>query len=138
LVELRYGGRSGLHVPDDPPIFHDVNAIAKECSVKFGPNLTLIYGGNGSGKSGVGRLLCNSCFSRGDREILPNVKAASSTTQSKAKATFVIEDEAGTLTEIDYALGDNDENLKRFSVFDSKSILIHLDQSNNVNFTPAR
>lgn len=118
--------------------FVDVNAISKRCSVKFGPSLTLIYGGNGSGKSGVGRLLCNACFSRGDREILPNVKTGSSTAQSVAKATFVIEDEAGTPTEIDYALGDNDENLKRFSVFDSKSILIHLDQSNNVNFTPAQ
>ena len=118
--------------------FVDVNAIAKECSVKLGPNLTLIYGGNGSGKSGVGRLLCNACFSRGDREILPNVKAAPSTAQSEARATFVIEDEAGALTEIDYVLGDDDENLKRFSVFDSKSILIHLDQSNNVNFTPAQ
>ena len=29
LVELRYGGRSSLHVPDHAPILHDVNAIAE-------------------------------------------------------------------------------------------------------------
>ncbi len=29
LVELRHGGRSGLHLPNHPPIFHDVNAIAE-------------------------------------------------------------------------------------------------------------
>src|SRR5689334_5994470 len=50
----------------------DVNALSEDCSVNFGPNLTLVYGSNGSGKSGIGRLLCNACFSRGDREVLPD------------------------------------------------------------------
>lgn len=117
--------------------FVDVNALPIGCSIKVGPKLTLVYGGNGSGKSGIGRLLGNSCFSRGEREILPNINT---TTISKlqAKATFVIEDTAGTLTEIEYSLGDSIDNLKRFSVFDSQSVLIHLDQSNSVNFTPSQ
>jgi hypothetical protein len=117
--------------------FKDVNALSEDCSVKFGPNLTLIYGGNGSGKSGVGRLLCNACFSRGEREILPNVKAVSAP-RSEPKATFVMGDDPGNTEEIEYALGDKYDDLKCFSVFDSKSVLIHLDQSNNVNFTPSQ
>ena len=117
--------------------FGDVNAISPKCSIKFGPNLTLVYGGNGSGKSGVGRLLCNACFSRGEREILPNVKIGS-TPAPAAKATFVVDYGAGNVAEIHYTLGDNNDDLKRFSVFDTESILIHLDQSNNVNFTPAQ
>ena len=56
--------------------FENVNALSPDCSVKFGPQLTLVYGINGSGKSGVGRLLCNACFSREEREILPNVRTA--------------------------------------------------------------
>lgn len=115
--------------------FEDVNALSPNCSVKFGPNLTLVYGGNASGKSGVGRLLCNACFSRGEREILPNARA--SMAESKAKATFVIDDGAGNISEVVYSLGDDNDDLKRFAVFDSKSILIHLDQSNKVKFTPA-
>lgn len=117
--------------------FEDVNALSPDCSVKFGPNLTLVYGSNGSGKSGVGRLLCNACFSRGEREILPNVRTAS-IPGPDAKATFVIDDGAGNLSEIAYSLGDNNDDLKCFSVFDSESVLIHLDQSNNVNFTPSQ
>lgn len=117
--------------------FKDVNALSEDCSVKFGPNLTLVYGSNGSGKSGVGRLLCNACFSRGEREILPNVRTASRP-GPEARATFVMVDDAGNVTEIGYSLGDNNEDLKRFSVFDSESVLIHLDQSNQFNFTPAQ
>ncbi|QQR82093.1 AAA family ATPase [Candidatus Campbellbacteria bacterium] len=117
--------------------FEDVNALSPACSVKFGPNLTLVYGSNGSGKSGVGRLLCNACFSRGEREILPNVRTAS-IPGPEAKATFVMDDGAGNQSEIGYTLGDNNDDLKCFSVFDSESVLIHLDQSNHVNFTPAQ
>ncbi len=117
--------------------FSDVNAISGSCSIKFGSNLTLIYGGNGSGKSGVSRLLCNACFSRGEREILPNVKIAS-IPGPQAKATFVVDDGSGSTQDIEYSLGDNIDDLKCFSVFDSESVLIHLDQSNNVNFTPAQ
>lgn len=117
--------------------FEDVNALSPDCSVKFGPNLTLVYGSNGSGKSGVGRLLCNACFSRGEREILPNVRTAS-IPGPEAKATFVMDDGAGNQSEIEYTLGDNNDDLKCFSVFDSESVLIYLDQSNHVNFTPAQ
>lgn len=117
--------------------FEDVNALSPNCSVKFGPNLTLVYGNNGSGKSGVGRLLCNACFSRGEREILPNVRTAS-TPSSEAKATFVMDDGVGNLSEIVYTIGDNNDDLKYFSVFDSESVLIHLDQSNHINFIPAQ
>jgi energy-coupling factor transporter ATP-binding protein EcfA2 len=117
--------------------FEDVNALSPDCSVKFGPNLTLVYGSNGSGKSGVGRLLCNACFSRGEREILPNVRTAS-IPGPEAKAMFVMDDGTGNQSEIEYTLGDNNDDLKCFSVFDSESVLIHLDQSNHVNFTPAQ
>lgn len=117
--------------------FENVNALSEDCSIKFGPNLTLVYGGNGSGKSGVGRLLCNACFSRGEREILPNVKTGLTPGQ-KPKATFIMDDSIGLPRQVDYSLGDSITDLKCFSVFDSKSVLIHLDQSNSVNFTPAR
>ncbi|MDP3696474.1 MAG: AAA family ATPase [Candidatus Taylorbacteria bacterium] len=117
--------------------FENVNALSPDCSVKFGSNLTLVYGSNGSGKSGVGRLLCNACFSRGEREILPNVRIAS-IPGPEAKATFVMDDGVGNVSEIEYSLGDNNDDLKCFSVFDSESVLIHLDQSNHVNFTPAQ
>lgn len=116
--------------------FVNVNAISDDCSIKFGPDMTLIYGGNGSGKSGIGRLLCNACFSRGERNILPNVRNGSGS--GNAKATFVINDGSGELQEVEYEMGDDLDELGRFSIFDSASVLIHLDESNRVNFTPAQ
>lgn len=117
--------------------FEGVNAITQACSVKFGPALSLIYGANASGKSGVSRLLCNACFSRGERTILPNVKFQDPS-ESEAKATFVVDDGSGEAREINYSFGDSIEELQRFSIFDSASILIHLDQSNRVSFTPSQ
>ncbi|MGY3388314.1 energy-coupling factor transporter ATP-binding protein EcfA2 [Bradyrhizobium sp. USDA 3311] len=115
--------------------FMDVNAIPEDCSIKVGPNLTLIYGANGSGKSGISRLLCNACFSRGEREVLPNVRLDEA---GVAEATFVVQAADGSTRELTYSLGDDIDDLKRFAVFDAESVLIHLDQSNRVNFTPAQ
>lgn len=51
-----------------------VNAIKQGASLPFGKgNLTLIYGQNGSGKSGFSRLLKQFCGSRSKDEITPNV-----------------------------------------------------------------
>lgn len=116
--------------------FENVNALSKDCSIKLGPNLTLIYGGNGAGKSGVSRLLCNACFSRGEREILPNVRENSAA--SPAKANFVLDVGSAEPLLLHYNFGDNHSQLKCFAVFDSESVLIHLDQSNDVKFTPGQ
>lgn len=51
-----------------------VNAIKPGASLPFGKgNLTVIYGQNGSGKSGFARLLKQLCGSRSRDEIRPNV-----------------------------------------------------------------
>src|SRR6266496_351262 len=42
----------------------DVNALPESATLTFSPGLTVIYGGNGTGKSGFARLLANVCFSR--------------------------------------------------------------------------
>lgn len=112
-----------------------INALTKTCSFEISPNLTLIYGMNGSGKSGIGRLFSNACFSRGQHELLQNIKIDPSE-DSKPKATFVLKKDDGEVVLIPYVLGDINNDLKRFSVFDSKSVPIYLDESCTVNFSP--
>ncbi len=51
----------------------NVNALAKGQSIELSKNLTIVYGGNGTGKSGYIRLLNNAFNSRGDKQILKNV-----------------------------------------------------------------
>ncbi len=50
-----------------------INALPAGGELSFSPTLTVIYGGNGVGKSGYTRILSNVCFSRMQHPILPNV-----------------------------------------------------------------
>ena len=112
-----------------------LNAIPDNQSIKFGKKLTLIYGGNGSGKSGFGRLISNACYSKGriEKKILHNLKKGASTGSAEAK--FILGDNK-PLHYVNY--GKPHHELKRFSVFDSNSVPIHLNGSNTVQFTPGQ
>ena len=44
-----------------------VNALAPEQKVSFGPQLTIVYGENGAGKSGYTRVLKAACRSRASK-----------------------------------------------------------------------
>jgi hypothetical protein len=52
---------------------NNVNALAAGQTLAFNSTLTVIFGANGSGKSGYARILGCAGFSRGDREVLPDV-----------------------------------------------------------------
>jgi len=114
----------------------NVNAIDDECILEFGKNLTIIYGDNGAGKSGIGRLLSNACLSRKPRKLLPNAKLVSYPT-TKATADFYVSNATGSNV-IKYTLGQTHESLKAFSVFDHECALIHLNSENKVEFVPSK
>ena len=115
----------------------NINAVDDSCVLEFGKNLTIIYGDNGAGKSGIGRLFSNACYSRKPREILPNVRIQADATTAKAKADFHITDATGEKV-INYTIGDIHDALKSFSVFDHECSLIHLDSNNAVEFVPSK
>ena len=50
-----------------------VNALTENQTIEFSPNLTIIYGANGSGKSGYVRLFKKTFYSKAPEEILPNI-----------------------------------------------------------------
>lgn len=114
----------------------DVNAIDDGSVIEFGKRLTIIYGDNGAGKSGVGRLFSNACLSRKPRQMLPNAHTTSYPAP-KATADFHISDSAGSSI-INYTFGQVHEALKSFSVFDHECAMIHLNNENKVEFVPAK
>ena len=114
----------------------DVNAIDDGCILEFGKNLTIIYGDNGAGKSGIGRLLSNACLSRKPRKLLPNARTVSYPA-TKATADFHLSDSLGSSV-INYTLGQTHEALKSFAVFDHECALIHLNSENKVEFVPSK
>lgn len=112
----------------------NVNALASGQEIKIGPNLTVIYGNNGSGKSGYVRLLNNVFPSRGDKEILPNVFAAQNGQPPGCQFTF-------QRTELPYDLAYPSDKEKyefaQFAVFDTTSVRAHLGSENQLSFTPS-
>lgn len=111
----------------------NVNALAHGQAIEIGPNLTVIYGANGAGKSGYIRLLNNAFNSRGDKLILPNVFL--DTEIGTPECTFNFQEDSRTY-DLQYPQNKDVAEFKRFGVFDSSSVRVHLENDNHLNFTP--
>ena len=111
----------------------NVNALATGQTIPINPNLTIIYGGNGTGKSGYVRLLNNAFSSRGDKHILPNVFSHATIGEPACKFTF---QSTSTPYDLIYPLQKSNIEFSQYSVFDTHSIRVHLEQDNKLDFTP--
>lgn len=112
-----------------------VNALARGQGVSFAATgLTIVYGDNGSGKSGFVRVLKSACRSRDDKtSILPDVTAADDVPQS-ARIEFQVAGNADTY-EWRPEHGDH-ADLSAVSIFDSRSANTHVQKTNNVAYVP--
>jgi energy-coupling factor transporter ATP-binding protein EcfA2 len=112
-----------------------INALAPDQTLEFATHgLTIIYGDNGSGKSGYVRVLKHACRTR-DRgtKILRDVEDSASTSQT-ARIMFV----RGS-TEVEFAwTPDTPGNLDlpSVSIFDARSANIHVEKTNAVAYIP--
>jgi ABC-type lipoprotein export system ATPase subunit len=105
----------------------------------FAPDgLSIVYGENGSGKTGFIRVLRKACRSRiekqQDLEILANVYGGGGGT---ASARFTISD-GGKEDNVDWTDGAApDRRLSALSVFDTRSAQLYVDEGNKLRFLPA-
>ena len=112
-----------------------INALAADQKLEFTKDgITIIYGDNGSGKSGYVRVLKHACRSR-DRavKILPDVEGSGVVKQS---------------ANIVFARGNDEDafawrpdlpahaDLSSVSIFDSRSANIHVEKTNAVAYIP--
>lgn len=111
----------------------NVNALATGQAIQVNSKLTIIYGANGTGKSGYVRLLNNVFNSRGDKHILPNVFSADAIGEPTCKFTFQADAEPYELT---YPAQKSNTEFSQYSVFDTQSIRAILEQDNKLDFTP--
>ena len=141
--QLRF--QDDTSIPDDPtfqPVrlskisnLQNVNALAPDQTLTFGPQLTAIYGANASGKSGYSRVFGCAGFTRGDRKIFPNVNDESGASGAQS-ADIEICSEDGNQN-VCYVVGDQAKDLSFCHVFDSTSVNVHLTKSNEFSFSPA-
>ena len=79
-----------------------VNALCENQTIKFSPDVTVLYGLNGSGKSSYFRILNEVCGGNQKKEILPNIYAS----EADRKAISV---------EINYLQDGNHKTLKWYN-----------------------
>ena len=111
-----------------------VNALPSNGELTFSSALTVVYGGNGVGKSGFTRILSNVCFSRTQHQILPNIYAEES---RKTDAVITISDDTQKETSFRFEDAKSNKELKRISVFDSAVSQTHLVDEGPLGFKPA-
>jgi len=111
-----------------------INALPAAAELTFSPALTVVYGGNGVGKSGFTRILSNVCFSRTQHPVLPNVYDEEA--KGDPAASIVIAD--GTQKETAYVFDGSTEHaeLKRVAVFDTAVARAHLVGQSPLGFKP--
>ncbi len=112
-----------------------INALAKDQSITFASEgLTIVYGENGSGKSGYVRILKNTCRSRdGKNKILPNITDSECNSQS----AIIDYEVSSSARSFNWSPEVNDsDDLRAVSIFDSRSANTHVRQSNDVAYVP--
>jgi len=112
-----------------------INALAPDQTLEFARSgLTVIYGDNGSGKSGFVRILKHACRTR-DRgvKILRDIEGSPQAPQS-ANLTYM----RGAVEQSFAWTPDTPANpdLPSISIFDSRSANIHVEKTNAVAYIP--
>jgi hypothetical protein len=111
-----------------------VNALAAEQTVEFGPNLTIVYGMNASGKSGYTRILKRACRSRGREDILGNVLNDEAPLAPQASIKYKVGEDDTPLT---WSESENaSTSLAAVSVFDSHCASVYIKDKTDVAFRP--
>ena len=112
---------------------HGVNALAVDQAIEPHEGLTILYGENGTGKTGYSRIFKALANSRTVDTILGNIDADTVEAQS-ATLEFKLGDYTQTLT----WTGDQGVSpFTRMSIFDSPAVRTHVDEDLDYVYTPA-
>jgi energy-coupling factor transporter ATP-binding protein EcfA2 len=114
----------------------NVNALAPGERLSFSKTgLTVIYGDNGAGKSGYARVLKQLCRARSPKgdAILPNIYAGSGDMPTASVDFFI----GGQKRSATWSQGGSaDPMLSAVSVFDSRTASVHVENTNDLAYTP--
>jgi hypothetical protein len=117
----------------------NVNALDHTQELKFAPTgLTVVFGYNGSGKSGYGRILRRACRARSTgAPILPNVLRGVASKSSPATAVITYGLDGVEQKPEQWVDGQRPiEALGSVSLFDTECATVHVRDKHNIAFTP--
>ena len=103
---------------------------------RFLNGITLIYGHNGSGKSGYCRILKKFCRAIVKDTIHPDVFAAGKPPPAEARIRYRLEN-ATAVSETTWRDGeDGPSDVAHLSVFDSHNARLYVDERNRIDYLP--
>ncbi|HEY4372509.1 MAG TPA: AAA family ATPase [Burkholderiales bacterium] len=114
-----------------------VNMLAPKQTLKFSQTgLTVIYGGNGSGKSGYARVLKRACRSRDEsEEVIPNAREKGSA--SKVPSALFDVEIAGNALEVKWEKNKAaPPEMASIAVFDTRCARAYIDDQQEVAYLP--
>lgn len=112
-----------------------VNAIRTGAKIEFGRDITVVYGQNGSGKSGFSRLMKHICGARTMPDLLPDVFSTSSPDQ-QAEVT-ITENGASMTLAWNLAVGAI-KKLQHVHVFDSATAAGYVNSKSEAMYEPRK
>lgn len=112
-----------------------INALASQQELSFEPSgLTVIYGDNGSGKSGYVRVLKHACRSRDEKFAIHTDLEDKTDTPQSAEIRFA---QGANTEQFNWTPdGEPHGDLPSVSIFDSRSASIHVESTNEVAYIP--
>ena len=151
---LEEKGFESRTLPTEPPLAHSaqdvsetepfhlvqisdirgVNALVGNERIKFAPGLTLLYGENGTGKTGYSRILKTLAGSRSADDILPDVTLVGNPPAPSATISYSL-----GASEVEHQWNGERSHppFNRMSVFDSPSVHFHVDSDLGYTYSPA-
>jgi energy-coupling factor transporter ATP-binding protein EcfA2 len=110
-----------------------LNRLSPDSVIEFSPNLTVIYGENGTGKSGFSRILKDIGYSYElETKLIPNIYSEDSQDIS-AEIDYECDGISNIFT---WKPGIKKEELKDISVYNSSCVAISLLKNRNLIVTP--
>ncbi len=113
----------------------NINALKDGVELKFGENgLTIVYGNNGTGKSGFSRVLKASCSCR-DVEYVHGEAGRESADEPTATVNYL---EGGIEDKLEWTQhAKPNAALKSVNIFDSRAARVYLHGENDIKYVPA-
>ena len=115
----------------------NVNRLASDQSLPFGLNgITVVYGENGSGKSGYCRIAKKLCRARVVDDLLPNVFEQGEPAKAEALVRYTLDGEDETREETWQDGQPGPSATAHISVFDSINARLYIDKKNRIEYLP--
>jgi len=113
----------------------NINALHPDSVLSFSQKgLTIVYGGNGSGKSGYARILKKTCWSRDKNVVLKKNVYQSNAIEQEFIIKYIHSKPENSFTWTNTSLIP--QELNSINVFDAKCAFIYLNEENPTEYKP--